>query len=108
MLRALICINTDMIDRLCMWNQGVANKQGQYRYLVWLESKRNAALEIGKRLPFQKEVWHNREEGWQVLVMKSLEVLQDKKVTKSKAAKNESGEKKNPKEKSKTFLKSGK
>jgi hypothetical protein len=83
MLSALICINTNLIDKICMWNQSEVNKRGQYKYLVWLESDRiKASLAVlststKQRVKgaWQKEVWHKQEDGWQVLLMKSLKAL---------------------------------
>ena len=75
MLRALICINMNIIDTLCMWNQCVTDKRGRCKYLVWLKSEECVNPGDGVRISYQRDVWHKREDGWQVLLMKSLKAL---------------------------------
>lgn len=71
MLVAAVLINGRLIDQLYMWNQGEV-KNGKHKYLVWLDSDRFGEKDI------KKEVWHKREDSWQVLVTKSLKALKQK------------------------------
>jgi hypothetical protein len=87
MLRALIYVNSETVDVLCMWNQGVTDKKGRHKYLVWLHSEVSTKSEIPtseKNLALWKQqkefkvVWHKREDGWSELVIKSLQALKKK------------------------------
>ena len=71
MLIALININYDTIDTVCMRNLGTLNSKGEHKYNVWLESEREKGSNT-----HMKVVWHKREDGWSKLLQKTLRSLQ--------------------------------
>ena len=60
MLRAKIYINEKQIDDICIINIGKKQK-GETLYKV-------------KAVPCDFYIWHRRKDGWEVLLMKVLEV----------------------------------
>jgi hypothetical protein len=80
MLRAVIWLNKGIVDTLCMLNKETINKRGQHKYVVWLEFEPLLSV---------KEVWHKREDGWRVLVIKSLKALKSDSYKKEKRRKVE-------------------
>jgi hypothetical protein len=65
MLTAVIFINENVIDTVCMWNQNIENKKGQHQYKCWLKGNEKRAV----------IVWHKREDGWEVLLTKALKSI---------------------------------
>lgn len=70
MLSAVVFINENIIDTVCMWNQCIENKKGQHQYKCWLKSNARGAV----------TVWHKREDGWEILLTKALKALSKSKL----------------------------